>query len=265
MDKAYWIDTHCHLDFDVFAPELEAVIARALARNVRRQISISTYISHYRQLRALAEKFPSVYFTVGTHPCNAHEEAEQAISLEQLLAMTQHPKLVGIGEAGLDYHYSKETAAVQKQSFLLHIAAARKTQLPLIIHSRDADADMEAILRSETARGRFPFVLHCYSSGVELAKAGLELGGYLSFSGIVTFKNAPLVREVAAFVPQDRILVETDAPYLAPVPYRGQRNEPSFVVQTAEFLAEFLQTPKEDFARQTSQNAYAVFKKMQPL
>lgn len=262
MDKAYWVDTHCHLDFDVFAPDLDAVIDRALKLNVRRQITISTYISRYDYLRAIAEKYPSVFFTVGTHPCNAAEKAEQNFGIEQLIDFSRHPKLIGIGEVGLDYHYSRETAPIQKKSFLIHIAAARQTQLPLIIHSRDADSDMEDILRSEMARGSFPFVLHCYSSGEKLAKTGLELGGYISFSGISTFKNAGSVREIAAIVPKDKILVETDAPYLAPVPYRGRANEPSFVVKTAEFLADFLNINKTDFARQTTRNAYRLFSKI---
>lgn len=258
----YWIDTHCHLDFEVFAPQLQAVVGRALAENVRRQITISTRIREISRLREIAEAFPSVFFTVGTHPCNAHEEAEQAVNLPQLLALTQHPKLVGLGEAGLDYHYSRETEAAQKKSFRLHCAAARETGLPLVVHARDADDDMEALLREEAAKGSFPFVLHCYSSGIKLAEAGLALGGYISFSGIATFKNAPLVREVAARVPRNRILVETDAPYLAPAPYRGQSNEPAFVVKTAEFLAEFLQIEKQDFARLTTENTYRLFKKM---
>ncbi|KAA6404792.1 TatD family hydrolase [Candidatus Tokpelaia sp.] len=264
IDKLYWIDTHCHLDFDVFATDRAAVIARALAQNVRRQITISTRISHYAQLQALAEAWPSVFFTVGTHPCNAHEEAEQAVNIEQLLALSRHPKLVGFGEAGLDYHYSRETEAAQKRSLSLHIAAARQTQLPLIIHSRDADEDMVEILRGESAKGRFPFILHCFSSGKKLAQTGLELGGYISFSGIVTFKNADIVREAAAATPKNRLLLETDAPYLAPVPYRGQSNEPAFVVKTAEFLAEFLNMEKSALAQQTTENAYAIFKKMQP-
>lgn len=261
-NNAYWIDTHCHLDFDCFTPERDAVVERALAANVRRQISISTRLADAAILAELAEKYSSVFFSVGTHPCNTHEEAEQKADLSVLLAKTQHPKCVGIGEAGLDYHYSFETAALQARSFRLHIAAARAAQLPLIIHSRDADVDMAAILREESGKGAFPFILHCYSSGIELAKTGLELGGYISFSGIATFKNAPQVREVAAFTPRDRILVETDAPYLAPVPHRGKINEPAYTAKTGEFLAQFLGLNSAEFAAQTTANAYKIFSKM---
>jgi len=261
-ENAYWIDTHCHLDFDCFAAERDAVVARALAANVRRQITISTRIAEVTKLIAIAEAYPSVFFSVGSHPGNAHEAAEQKVALAELLRLTAHPKCVGIGEAGLDYHYNKDTAAEQAKSLRLHIAAARQTGLPLIIHSREADADMAAILLAESGQGAFPFILHCYSSGPELAKTGLELGGYISFSGIATFKNAPGVREVAAFTPADRILVETDAPYLAPVPYRGQTNEPSFVAKTGEFLADFLHIDRQSFAAQTSENAYRLFSKM---
>jgi len=264
MPEAYWIDSHCHLDFEVFAADCAAVIARALAHNVRRQITISTRFADYARLQALAEHYPSVYFTAGIHPCHAHEEAGQAVSAEQLQALARHPKLVGFGESGLDYHHSRETAAIQQEIFLRHIAAARQTRLPLIIHSRDADEDMAAILRRESAKGFFPFILHCFSSGRALAETGLELGGYISFSGIVTFKNAAVVREVAALTPLNRLLVETDAPYLAPVPYRGQRNEPAFVVKTAEFLAEFLQMEAGALQRRIMSNSYALFRKMPP-
>jgi len=259
---AYWIDTHCHLDFECFAPELDEVIARALAQNVRRQITISTRIAEYNKLKAIAEHYPSVFFTVGSHPSNTDEQAEKETQLETLLELSEHPKCIGIGEAGLDYHYDRETADTQNIVFRRHIAAARQTSLPLIIHTRDADADMENILREESGKGAFPFILHCYSSGMKLAETGLELGGYISFSGISTFKNAPAVREVAKIAPPDRILIETDAPYLAPVPYRGKTNEPSFVAKTGEFLAEFLGISKDDFAQQTAENAYRIFSKM---
>jgi len=182
------IDTHCHLDFDDFTPELDAVVARALAAGVECMVTISTRVKQFNRVLAIAEKYASVYCSVGTHPCNAHEETD--ITVDDLLDLAAHPKVVAIGEAGLDYHYEEKTAAQQKSSFATHIAAARQTQLPLIIHARSADEDMIDILTDETGRGAFPFILHCYSSGMELAKVGLELGGFISFSGIVTFKNA---------------------------------------------------------------------------
>jgi len=255
------IDTHCHLDFDDFTPELDAVVERALAAGVERMITISTRVKEFDRLLAIAEKYQQVFCSVGTHPCNAKDETD--IRVDDLIALTQHPKVVAIGEAGLDYHYEKISAACQKLSFSIHIEAARQTKLPLIIHARSADEDMMDFLQTETKKGSFPFILHCYSSGLELAKAGLELGGFISFSGIITFKNAAKLREIAQIVPLERILVETDAPYLAPVPFRGQRNEPSFVRETANFLADFLNIEKRDFALITSNNALKIFSKME--
>jgi len=254
------IDTHCHLDFDDFTPELDAVVARALAAGVECMVTISTRVRQFDRIVAIAEKYPSVFCSVGTHPCHAHEEDD--IEPDDILALISHPKVVAIGEVGLDYHYQRETAPQQKRSFLAHIEAARHSQLPLIIHARDGDEDMARILQEETGRGDFPFILHCYSSGMELARIGLELGGYISFSGIVTFKNAQALREIAKIVPLGRLLVETDAPYLAPVPFRGQRNEPAFVRETAGFLADFLGLSDEELASITTSNALKLFSKI---
>lgn len=254
------IDSHCHLDFDDFAPELDAVVDRALANGVMRMVTISTRIRQFDRILAVAEKYDSVFCSVGTHPHSAGEELD--ISTDDILALTAHPKVVAIGEAGLDYHYDYSTPEAQKTSFLNHIAAARRSLLPLVIHTREADEDMETILRTETEKGHFPFILHCYSSGMKLAKAGIELGGYISFSGILTFKTAEKIREIAQIVPLDRILVETDAPYLAPVPYRGKRNEPSYVVKTAEVLAQTLGLSMSEMARITTENALRIFSRM---
>jgi len=254
------IDTHCHLDFDDFAPELDAVIARAQAAGVERMITISTRVKQFGRILAITEKYAPVFCSVGTHPCHAHEETD--IEAEHLLTLATHPKVVAIGEVGLDYHYERETEALQKRSFLAHIEAARQAQLPLIIHARAADEDMAKILVQETGKGTFPFILHCYSSGQRLAEIGLELGGFISFSGIVTFKNAANLRDIAKIVPQTRLLVETDAPYLAPVPFRGKRNEPAFVRETASFLSELLGLTEQEMASITTENALRLFSKI---
>src|SRR5580700_5793817 len=219
------IDSHCHLDFPDFASELDAVVDRARAAGIARMVTISTRVAKQDALLAIADRFADVYCSVGTHPHFAHEELD--ISTADLVARTRDPKVVAIGEAGLDYHYDNSPRAAQRAGFLNHIAAARRTGLPLVIHARDADADVGAILSEETGRGPFPAILHCFSSGRALALLGVELGLYVSFSGIVTFKSSEALRAIAAELPLDRLLVETDAPYLAPVPHRGLRNEPA--------------------------------------
>jgi len=254
------IDTHCHLDFDDFAPELDAVVERALAAGVGRMVTISTRVRQFDRILAIAEKYAPVFCSVGTHPCNAHEEND--IHADDLLALTAHPKVVAIGEAGLDYHYTQETTPQQKQVFLTHIEAARQSGLPLVIHARAADDDMAEILTHEMGKGAFSFLLHCYSSGQRLAEIGLELGGFISFSGIVTFKNAANIREIVKIVPLERLLVETDAPYLAPVPFRGKRNEPAFVRNTANCLAEILSLSEEEISTITTNNALKLFHKI---
>jgi TatD DNase family protein len=251
------IDSHCHLDFPDFAADLDGVIARAGANGVGGMITISTYTRRAATYRALAERFPQVVFTVGTHPHNA--AAEPDVAVDELLAAVDHPRCVGLGEAGLDYHYDKSPRDVQARVFRTHIAAARESGLPLVIHARNADDDMIDILTDEMGRGRFTAVLHCYSSGARLAEVGVELGLYLSFSGILTFKNSPEIRAIAAASPRDRLLVETDAPYLAPVPHRGRTNEPAFVRHTAETLAEAIGLSFDETARLTRDNTLRLF------
>ena len=255
-------DSHCHLDFPEFAPELGAVVERARAAGVTRIITISTRVARHADIAALAERFPDVFFTVVTHPLQAAEEPD--VPAERLVTLSRHPKCVGIGEAGLDYHYDAAPRDVATRVFRTHIAAARETGLPLVIHSRDADGDMAAILRDEMGRGRFSAVLHCFTASAALARTGLELGLFISFSGVVTFKNSEALREVARAVPLDRMLVETDAPFLAPVPHRGKRNEPAFVAHTARALAELKGLDPVSFAAATSANVDRLFSKLPP-
>ena len=255
-------DSHCHLDFPEFAPELDAVVARARAAGVGRIITISTRVARHVEIAALAERFPDVFFTVGTHPLQAAEEPD--VPAERLVALSRHPKCVGIGEAGLDYHYDAAPRDVADRVFRTHIAAARETGLPLVIHSRDADDAMAGILRDEMQRGAFQAVLHCFTSSAALAATGLALGLSVSFSGVVTFKNSEALRAIARDVPLDRMLVETDAPFLAPVPHRGKRNEPAYVAETARVLAEIKGLDPADFAEATSRNVDRLFSKLPP-
>ena len=254
------IDSHCHLDFPDFEKERDAVVARALAAGVGRMVTISTRVAKFPQLLAIAEAFPQVFCSVGTHPHNAHEELE--VTCNNLLEHSGHPKVVAIGEAGLDYFYDKSPRDAQRQGLLTHIQAARISRLPLVIHARNADADMASILVEESGKGAFPFVLHCFSSGRELARTGIELGGYVSFSGIVTFKNSEEIRAIASEMPAERLLVETDAPYLAPPPFRGKRNEPAFVVHTARVLAQLRATTEAHMRERTSENFFTLFSKV---
>jgi TatD DNase family protein len=254
------VDSHCHLDFPDFSEEREAIVARALDAGIGRMVTISTRVKKFTQILEIAETFDPVYCSVGTHPHNADEELD--VSVDDLVRLSSHRKVVAIGEAGLDYHYDKAPRDAQAQGFRTHIAAARITGLPLVIHARDADDDMAAILEEETGKGAFPFILHCFSSGRGLAEAGVALGGYVSFSGILTFKNSAELRAIAADVPRDRLLVETDAPYLAPMPFRGKRNEPSFVVQTAKVLAETIGVSETEIAEITTDNFFRLFRKM---
>lgn len=254
------IDTHCHLDFADFEAERDELVARAHAAGVAQMVTISTRVRKLDTLLALSERFPTVFCSVGTHPNNADEELD--ITTEDLVRLAAHPKVVAIGEAGLDYFYDTQKPEDQKTGLLRHIAAARETGLPLVIHSRSADDDMAAILTEETGKGAFPFILHCFSSGEALAKTGIELGGYVSFSGILTFPKSTELRDIARDLPLDRLLVETDAPYLAPKRWRGKRNEPSYVVNTAEVLAETMGVSFEEMARITTDNAFRIFSKM---
>jgi TatD DNase family protein len=254
------VDSHCHLDFPDFADDLDGVVGRAREKGVGRMVTISTRVRKLEGLLAIAGRFPDVFCSVGTHPHNAHEELD--ITAADLVARTRHPKVVAIGEAGLDYHYDNSPRDAQEQGFRTHIAAARETGLPLVIHSREADDDTARILEEETGKGAFPAVLHCFTGGRDLAMRGVALGHYVSFTGILTFKNSQNLRDIAAALPADRILVETDAPYLAPLPYRGKRNEPAYVAETARILAQARGVSAEKIARQTTENFFRLFSKV---
>lgn len=253
------VDSHCHLDFPDFEAERDAIVDRARSAGVRTMVTISTRVRQFDRLREIVNAYDDVWCSVGTHPHQAAEEAD--VTLDEILRIAAEPKVVAIGEAGLDYFYDKAPRDVQAKGFRTHISAARQTGLPLVIHARDADDDVAAILRDETEKGAFPFILHCFSSGPELARIGVELGGYVSFSGILTFKKSEELRAIAADVPLDRLLVETDAPFLAPLPHRGKRNEPSFVVNTARVLAEVHGVSAEEMALITTNNFFRLFKK----
>lgn len=254
------IDTHCHLDFPDFEAERDAIVARAHEAGVEQMITISTRVKRFETILSIAEAYPNVFCSVGTHPHNADEELD--ITTEDLVRLSAHPKVVAIGEAGLDYFYDNAPRDAQAEGLRRHIAAARETGLPLVIHSRSADEDMAAILTEETGKGAFPFLLHCFSSGPDLARIGVELGGYVSFSGILTFPKSEELREIAKTVPHDRMIVETDAPYLAPKPFRGKRNEPAYVAHTAAMLAETIGVSTEEIATITTENAFRIFSKM---
>ncbi|MCZ4092838.1 TatD family hydrolase [Sinorhizobium psoraleae] len=254
------IDTHCHLDFPDFEAERDAIIERASAAGVTQMVTISTRVKRFDTILAIAEAYPNVFCSVGTHPHNADEELD--ITTEDLVRLSAHPKVVAIGEAGLDYFYDNAPRDAQAEGLRRHIAAARETGLPLVIHSRSADENMAEILTEESGKGTFPFLLHCFSSGPELAQVGVELGGYVSFSGILTFPKSQEIRDIAKTIPHDRMIVETDAPYLAPKPFRGKRNEPAFVAHTAEVLAETIGVSTEEIAQITTENALRIFSKM---
>jgi TatD DNase family protein len=253
------IDSHCHLDFEALSSDLDGVMARAAAAGVTGMVTISTRVENFSTYAGLAERYENVWCSVGTHPHNAHEELH--IETDDLVRLSAHPRCVAIGEAGLDYFYDNAPRDAQATGLRRHIAAARITGLPLVIHSRQADDDMAAILEEEAGQGAFPFVLHCFTAGMDLAQRALALGGYVSFSGIITFKNAEEIREVARIVPADRYLVETDAPYLAPIPHRGQSNEPSFVRHTAEKLADVRGTSLEQLGAESTANFGRLFSK----
>jgi TatD DNase family protein len=253
------VDSHCHLDFPDFGAELDAIVARAGAKQVGFMVTISTRVRRHAQVMAIAERFSNVYCSVGTHPHHAHEELD--ISAAELIERARHPKVIAVGEAGLDYHYDFSPRAAQEKGLRTHIAAARETGLPLVIHCRESDADMARILTEESRSGAFTAVLHCFTGGRELALAGIDLDFYVSFSGILTFKRSDDLRAIAAELPADRILVETDAPYLAPGPWRGKRNEPAYVTETARVLAQTRGVSGEEIARQTTENFFRLFAK----
>lgn len=254
------VDSHCHLDFPDYDDDREAVIDRAHAAGVGMIVTISTRVAEIDRLLAIADGHDDIYCSVGTHPHNAAEEPD--VTTADLVRLAAHPKIVAFGEAGLDYHYDNSPREAQATGFRRHIAAARETGLPLVIHARSADEDVAAILREEHEEGPFPAILHCFSSGRALAMTGVELGLYVSFSGILTFKNAQDIRDIAADIPADRLLVETDAPYLAPTPHRGSRNEPAYVAETARVLAEIRGMEPEAVAELTTDNFFRLFKKI---
>jgi TatD DNase family protein len=254
------IDSHCHLDFPDFAEDLDGIVARAAAAGIGRMVTISTRVRRLPELLAIAERFENVYCSVGTHPHNADEE--DGISADELVALTQHPKVVALGEAGLDNFYDNGSPQAQERGFRAHIAAARATGLPLVIHTREADARCSEILEEEVAKGPFRAVLHCYTGGRELAMKAIDLGLHISFTGILTFKKSETLRALAAELPADRIMVETDAPYLAPGKFRGKRNEPAYVVETARVLAETRGVSLEELARQTTDTFFKLFTKV---
>ncbi len=253
------VDSHCHLDFPELEQDRAGVIARAKAAGVTSMVTISTRVAKFATYAAIAESDPDIWCTVGTHPLGVVEEPD--VPLERLLELSAHPKCVGIGEAGLDYHYDTAARDVAERVFRTHIEAARMTKLPLVIHARDCDDDMIRILADEMGKGTFPAVLHCFSSGPRLAEIGVELGLSVSLSGILTFKKSDEIRAIAKRVPLDRLLVETDAPFLAPQKHRGKRNEPSFVVETAKMLADVHGVSDEQMAKITTDNFFSLFSK----
>lgn len=254
------VDSHCHLDFPDFAAEIDAVVGRARAAGIGRLVTISTRVKRHAQVLAIAERFPEIFCSVGTHPNHAHEEPD--IDAKALTVIAKHPKVVAIGEAGLDYFRNTSPREAQASGLRQHIAAARETGLPLVIHSRDCDADMAQILKEESGKGAFPAILHCFTGGRDLAFTAIELGHYVSFTGILTFKTSDTLRAIAAALPADRIMVETDAPYLAPLPYRGKRNEPAYVAETAKVLADARGVSADEIARQTTENFFRLFNKV---
>lgn len=252
-------DSHCHLDFPDFDGEHAALIDRAAEAGVARMVTICTKLRQEPQVRALAEAHDPVFYAAGTHPMSAADEPMATV--EALQAIAAHPKCVGIGESGLDYHYTAETKAMQQQSLRIHIEAAQQTGLPLIIHARDADDDMAAILAEGLRAAPYTCVMHCFSSGPDLARAALDMGFYLSMSGIAAFPKSQALRDIFATAPLDRILVETDSPYLAPPPHRGKRNEPAYVAHTARVGAEVFGLTPEAFASATEANFDRLFAK----
>ena len=256
------VDSHCHLDFPDFVDDIEGVLARAAEAGVGTLQTICTRVTHFDPVRALAEAHERIWCSVGIHPHHVAEEPET--SADHLVRMAEHPKVIGIGETGLDFHYDNSPRPQQEASFRQHIGAARATGLPLIVHTRSADEDTCRILREEAGKGAFPGVIHCFSAGAAVAETALAIGFHVSFSGILTFKKADEVRAVAREVPVDRLLVETDAPYLAPVPHRGRRNEPAHVVHTAARLAEIKGLDEAELARATTENFFRLFSKAAP-
>ena len=253
-------DSHCHLDFQDFSDDIDQVVNNANDAGIHQMVTICTRPRELDKTYKIAEKFHNVYFAMGLHP--HWVTSEPHVTVDELLEAAQHSKMVGIGESGLDYHYTKESALAQRQSFITHIEAARESGLPLIVHARDADVDMIEILTTEFYRGHFSCIMHCYSSGKELAHIAVDLGFFVSMSGIITFRNAGELREIFSSIPINQILVETDAPYLAPVPFRGKRNEPAYTVYTARVGAELFKMEYEEFANHIIDNFNRAFPKI---
>jgi TatD DNase family protein len=252
-------DSHCHLDFSDFDENLDETVKNAVRSGVGRMVTICTQLADEPKVRNIAEQFECVWFAAGTHPMNAHKNP--MINVSDLLEIAKHPKFVGIGETGLDYYYTKETEQEQKKSLLLHVEAAQRSSLPLIIHARSADKDIADILETEYKNAEFSCVMHCFSSGRELASRMLDLGFFLSMSGIVTFPKSNELRDIFSLAPIEQVLVETDSPYLAPPPHRGKRNEPAYVALTAQRGAEIFKLSYEDFAQQLEKNFERLFSK----
>lgn len=253
------VDSHCHLNYKGLSDDLDDVIKRARARNITHMLAINARLSEYEEVLAIARAHDTIWATVGSHPHEAENEPD--VALDDLLTRAADPQVIGIGETGLDYYYDNAPRDMQKANFRTHIAASRETGLPLIVHTRDADDDTIAILTEEMEKGAFPGVIHCFTASRRLAEACLDLGMYISLSGIVTFKNATDVQATAKDLPMDRLLVETDSPYLAPVPHRGKRCEPAYTADTAEFMAKLKDIPLEDLARATTDNFFTLFSK----
>ena len=254
------VDSHCHLDYEGLSERLPEVLVNCKTQGVGLMLSISSLVKNFPRLLAIAEAHDNIFCTVGTHPHHAHEELDVPVS--QLVRLAQHSKVIGIGEAGLDYHYDLSPREAQMQGFRNHIAAARETGLPLVIHTRMAEEDTAKVLEEEMGKGAFKAVLHCFTSQQWLAEKGIELGLYVSFSGILTYKTADDLRATAKALPLDRVLVETDSPYLAPIPFRGKSNEPAYVVKTLEQLATLRGLSRDEMAYLTSANFFRLFDKV---
>lgn len=254
------VDTHCHLDFPDYGTEIDMVIARAKNEGVGIMQTISTHISRFDNIKRIAENYTDIYCSVGIHP--HHVEEEKKVTPQEIIDHTNHPKVIGIGETGLDYYYENSPRELQRESFINHIEASRKTGIPVIIHTRDAENDTINIIHDEMDKGSFKGLIHCFTGTIELAKKALDYGLYISISGIVTFKKASSLQDIVKQLPLDRLLIETDAPFLAPEPYRGKRNEPAYIKYTAEFIANLKNISVQEVADQTTNNFFDLFTKV---
>lgn len=255
-----FVDSHCHLDFPDYGEELDAIVKRAMDIGVTRMVTIGTKLDEIERLLKISEAYPNIFIAVGIHPEYAKEYKDEGQIFEKICSYASHPKVIGIGETGLDYHYGADNKEIQKEVFRIHLKAAKQTKLPIIVHSREAETDTAKLLNEEADKS-LTGVLHCFTSKAELAKAGLKLGFYISASGVITFKKADELRDIFQTVPLDKLLIETDAPFLSPTPYRGKRNEPAFVIKTAEMLAEIKQVSLQKIADETTNNFLTLFKK----